>query len=376
MRYIHYRFIKIFFLVATFTFFNVSAGNSFGAVRSVSGYGATKKEAVVNGLIEAIRQIKGVKVDSEEVLKNNFAEIIKVKNGDKDDQLTLAEQQSRNIITKSKGLISSYKVVYIRKNEEGIGYEALLKVEIPVYKEPGLSADSRRKLVVMPFRANTSYFPFEERKVTPREASQILSQALISEFSQSRRFAVLDREFVNEILAEKKIITSPDASIKEQAKLGKVLGVDYMIVGTIKDAGFERYSREMKLTGQVQSGWYAHTMIDYRIILMATRQVKWANTVQVEMGPQDTPEIGAYGDPQKISELLFQTAAKSIAEEALGNIYPIQIVSGQDNGEYVLNQGGNGLSPGNSSMFLGEEEDCRSIYQGVSWLRRELGSGT
>ncbi|MDD2557297.1 MAG: CsgG/HfaB family protein [Desulfuromonas sp.] len=318
----------------------------FGEFRNVSGYGITPKEAVLNGLIEAIRQVKGVEVEVEEKLKSNFSETTNSNDGVREDRLVLKEQQSSDIFSKTNGAISSYKVLSVHKSSEGLGHEAHLEVKIPDYEMVGLSPENRRRLAVMPFRTNGQTYIFEDILVSPNEASRKVTQGLVTQFTQSRRFAVLDREFVEEFMAEKNIIISPDAPIEEQAKLGNVLGVDYMVVGTVNDAGYERYVGELKLTGQIQPGWYTHATVDYRIILMATRQVKWANTVRIEMSSQDTPELGQYGDPQQVRDALFEKVAQKIAEETLSNIYPVLVVSSLGNGTYVLNQGGAGIKIG------------------------------
>ena len=195
-----------------------------------------------------------------------------------------------------------------------------LNVEVHQYKAPGLPSDNRRRIAVLPFTGGKEF-----RKMVTRQVQEQLVQ--------SRRFAVLDREHEKEYRAEKSLWQSDDVSVAEKARLGQVLGLDYIVVGSIEKAGVHRWSTTVALTGEKENHVRTSARVRYQVIAVPTRQIKWSDTVSVTLN-----NVGSL-------EQASVATGKKISGELLENIYPLRVVA-SSNGQVILNQGGKTIRDG------------------------------
>lgn len=289
------------------------SGFCLGAVRTVevTASGLTKELAIEAGLIRAVSQVKGAEINSNALRVANQVKI----NGQTNTQIAISNVTQM----KTRGQIESYEVLDATCDEV---CEVQLSVAVPVYKTKGLSPDSRRKLVVAPFDGRYG---------------EVFSENLQSALVQSRRFAVLDRQHNAEYAQEKALLLSPDTALKEKVKLGQVLGLDYLIVGEVSysDNSFQSTS---SYTGESSYVHDVKTQVNYKVINLATRQIKWQDSATIEMEATDP------------------LTALSVSRDITSAIYPMKVVSSQ-NGYVILNQGGATVSVGeNYDLFkLGEK---------------------
>ncbi|HCD36883.1 penicillin-binding protein activator LpoB [Chlorobium phaeovibrioides] len=307
-----------------------------GAVTQVeiTGYGATRQEAIRDGLTEAIRQNNGVRISSGKEYQKNDVPLPWP--GDTLAVRPVGEMQlvGSDVRETSKGTVRQYRVMDERQLEDG-QWAARLLVAFTHYRSPGVASQNRRRIAVLPFQASQFSFMFGGREVPSDEISSRLSQRLVAELTQSRRFSVLDREYLSAYLQEKHLILSEDAADDELLKMGAVLGVDYMLVGTIAEAGERSSGVLIPMTGEQVQESSASLVVDYRIIVMATREIKWAGTETVAL---DKPTGGP--------DALCREAARMVVQHAMANIYPLQIVGSNAAGEVLINQGGITLQVG------------------------------
>ena len=108
------------------------------------------------------------------------------------------------------------------------------------------------------------------------------------------------------------------------------------------------------MTGETITTYSGSAQLDYKIILAATRQVKWSDSITLNFNDSGVRGLlSKYGSSQAgmTAEL-----AEQLVSSALSNIYPMRVVA--KNGKtVVLNQGGKTLKVGDklSVYFLGEE---------------------
>ena len=346
--------------------FSQDSSSNF-VVREVAGHGSTKEFAVVNGLIEAIRQIEGIDISSVRLLRNDFIEVMKTNNGEENDSSSFSAEQQSKILSKTKGRIKSYEIINFEKSNDGFGWNVFLRVEVSKYETPGIPPDNRRKIAVIPFKTAKKQFNYFKANTPSTEISSQLAQRLLTEITQSRRFSVMDREYMDEYLQEKNLILSPDASINELSKVGEVLGVDYLIVGNIIDATLIKKTYLIEITGESGTNYSASFIVDYRIIVMATRQVKWANTISLSFDNSDLLKIDPDLRQDNLGQVIITTAAKKIVYNAMDNIYPIRVVKVEQNSNtIILNQGGVSLAVGESLDVFSIGENVKDPYTGES----------
>ncbi len=194
--------------------------------------------------------------------------------------------------------------------------------------------------------------------------SEQFCQNLVSELTQTRRFAILDRDNIDAYAKEKKLILSGDAALEEQAKLGSVLGADYLIVGKIRNLECIQTTRYIDIIGANQTTTTAEFALDYRIITMATRQVKWSDSINLTLNDLVDADFEKYGE--NLATVLNNKAANRLVSNLIENIYPTMILKIKARGEMILNQGGRSVSEGDIFEIYSKGEKLIDPYTGES----------
>lgn len=307
-----------------------------------NGRGVTADEAINNAIAEAVRRINGTHVDARQSTSVR-TEGGSVSNAEGESaSFSYSERVDASVSTTARGAISSYEV--ISQNPGAHGVDVRIRARAPRYRAPGIDSGNRRKLAVIPFSSRLGQIEFFGSTYGEELAAE-LSQAILTQFVQSRRFAILDRESWGAIQNEQRILASALTPIEEKAKLGAMLGADYLVLGELLDAAGGMGVRTERLTGvqHVESG--GHIALSYRIVVPATGEIKFA----------DTLEIGVL-DPQGRA---FQSRTGALVEMskrlvgiATDRIYPIQVVNVSSPNSVVLNQGGATLSMGDRLILV------------------------
>lgn len=316
----------------------------------VSGYGVNRDEALQNALIEALKQTKGVSIDSKKAFAKKLKQTNASVNGENSRSMRVDSLSQSAVKEATKGLVNSYRIISSRQLSSR-EWEVRAVVKILNYKSPGLSVKNRRKIAIMPFYYGQESFSIEGKRYSGAKLSSLVNQALTSDITQSRRFAVVDRTYVQDMANELGLIASKHTSLSEKVKLGNVLGADYLLVGTIRSAGMRTDTQSNKLLGTTSSKRRAEFIVEYRIIVVGTSQIKWSDTAKAVIDLENTQS----------TEMALQNAIEkvtaSIANALLENIYPIRVIDNTDAQNIVLNQGGKTLHIGDKLdvMRLGKK---------------------
>jgi len=367
---------KIFIIIVNFILLpGLSSATEEISIIYVDGYGISQGVAIQNALIEAIKQTKGVEINSQKVFAKKIQEKSVSHKGGNSHEVKISAKHQSLVKEATKGLIHEYRVTdstKINTNE----WEVKLAVKLVRYKTPGISPKNRRKIAVIPFRNTTGSYLFQDKTIPSKEISRQLTQKLISEITQTRRFSVLDREYIEEYLQEKNIILSPDATLTEQTKLGEILGVDYLLIGTLTEANQKETPYTIQVTGESGVRVSATLNADYRIVVMATRQIKWSDTVNVTLDNDQLKRIVPGLNPTHIQSALLSEVAKQIVHKAMENIYPLKVVKKLPSGEIILNQGGITISVGETLDVFSRGEKIFDPYTKESLGTTETWVGT
>lgn len=359
----------IYFIITATILLNISYPYRLVAneeAREITSFGVSKKEAVANALIEAIQQVKGVKISGAEAIHSFVMEEDLTKKGVNEFTSSMQNSQAQDVLKQFQGVISSYEVINISEGLNGRGWEATVKVFVPVYKTPGISPHSRRKLAVIPFRTTKASYDFRGSQLASSEISRQFTQKLVTEITQTRKFTVLDREYMEEFLQEKNLVLSANAPTSEQMKIGEVLGVDYLVIGTVTDASLQRSAYKIPQLEETGYKDQATFIADYRIVVMATRQIKWSDSIALTLRTKELKKLVPNRNPQLIQQAVLNRAAEMIAQKAMENIFPIRVAQLQGNGQLILNQGGTTVDPGDLMDVYSPGKKVKDQYTGES----------
>jgi len=300
--------------------------------RETRGFGDTYQQALSSALLEAVRQVRGLEVGTEKTLKSTIIQSI-----DQDGVLIVGNDRvSENIYTQSQGWIKTYQILEVIKPEKKDGqWEVLALVTVPVYKG-ALKNDNRKTIAVLPFEIAYKEIMTKNTRIVVDDLSERVSEGILSELTQSRKFAVVNRSYDKHFDKERALLKSSKVSSAEASRLGQKLGADFIIVGKIHSLSLAK--TEHNFYGLKKFSFDANVSLFYSVIEAATEKAMWADTVDYRYSGEDETRI--------ISEFIAGLSG-SIVTNIMDVIYPVKILDlqGGEN-DILLNQGGKRLHVG------------------------------
>jgi hypothetical protein len=285
------------------------------------GTGSSARAAVYDAITEALGQVNGMQIASQ--TSHAIAEL-SVATNEGEDYLA-SEAFKQQVQTATKGIIKNYQVIALgQKSDDNDLWNAHIEVTIAKYQ---VSKQTQRlRMALVPFRIN----PHVSDSKKAAKFEQLFAQALVSYLTQTRKFAILDREFMKEQNLEHNLIQGSNFAVEEMARLGNQLGTDYIIVGAIDDVIDKRWTQTMKTTDKEFAMHQLGSQISYRIIDVATSQVLFSDMY-------DRSDKSRGKGPNYST--LARNAADSVGQKIINAIYPIVVTS--VHGKTVnLSQGG------------------------------------
>ncbi|MBW7988593.1 MAG: hypothetical protein FVQ84_01015 [Planctomycetes bacterium] len=332
-------------------------------VRQTKGQGVTREQAIDKALYQAVAQAKGIAVSSGRYdfgFQSSGVGIDTKDTGKSIEFDSVSVQAGGSTrLTDIAGWVKSYEVIDEQKIDDRT-YEVTIKAWVYDYEDP--EQTKRLKLAIMPIQTLYDSYRFGNYVPSAVEMSLKLSQQLSAGITQTNKFAVLDREYISEFAQNRNILISDDSPIEEKARLGQVLGADYMIVGTISNAGLKIKERASRAIGRAIREYEVDYVFDYRLIVAPTRQVKLADTVNIALERDQVRVLVKRWRPEDLDyremvDNLTARVAKQVIDSIIDRLYPIRIASKNITGQLIINQGGKRISKGSVlDVFVQGEE--------------------
>lgn len=339
---------------------------------SASGTGMTPGAAVNEALKSAIQQVNGTTVDARSANLNTFSQVtanLDVETADGSDSLkaTATVQGSHfaeQIVTQSKGVVSSFKVVKMTPPaSKGGVYTVDIAARIAKFKAP---ADSGKiKIVVAPLRSERSSFVIGGRAVPATEVLGALRQQIIDTLSQSGRFTVLDRQFEGELQNELDMIGAGKTVNTDFAKLGQALSADLVWVGVVNDLGYDKHVRKLQTSDRELVSYSGGWSVSQRMINLATRQILQSATIEGTAPSVAPTTLSAGVDEGATLRNMQADIVKRSTEAILLQTFPISVVE-RDGMSVVLSQGGNAVVQGGRYKIYLQGKEIKDPQTGQS----------
>jgi curli biogenesis system outer membrane secretion channel CsgG len=322
-------------------------------VKEVVGHGRNRDEAIKNALYRAVEQVRGVKVDSSKYEFGFRSSGVGI--GDNGPGQRRVEFDSVNVGTNGTvysteigGLIRSYNVLD-EKQIDPDNYEVTLQVSVYDYAVRGQTG--RVKIALMPAKTQQNSYTFLNQTISGDTLSSLFSQRLVAGLTQTNKFAVLDRESIDDFVREKDMLFSFDAPLGEQAKLAETIGADYLLVGTITQAKIQRIDRYLKAANYTTRKFKARFNFDYRLIDSATKRVVLASNAQKYLEDEQVRKLADEQNPEEwnpaqVRDAFITLVANDVIAAIIDRVYPISVAAVQDDGRVILNQGGQRMKNG------------------------------
>ncbi len=339
----------LFFIVFTVT---AKAGVEVQS-RVVEGVGVTEDAAVKRALAEAVMEIAGVELSSQlsssvEVVRANQSS---QSEGRMSNAVTAASTSS--MTSEAHGQIKSYSILGVRTLEDGL-INASVEVEVYTY-QPDVSSE-RKKIALTQTKVLSATRLFDVTRQA--EIRDMLDQAIESQLVQSRKFAVLTRRNLSDMSKELNLIASDSVNKAEKAKLGQMLGGDYILIPEIADANASFRTQTIQVTGQTKVTAEGGITLGMRVITAATGEIKFS----------DTYTASASQHPDSLG--LIQAVADAAVSDLVERIFPARVISTTKD-DFVINFGGDTVQEGALYRVFTEGEAMIDPYTGESLGARE-----
>ncbi|MEK9685437.1 MAG: hypothetical protein VW226_12880 [Rhodospirillaceae bacterium] len=331
------------FLTLTCITIPIAALNAQVSFRTVeaSGHGVTPEQAVDRALVGAITQVNGAAIASR--ARSSLASKTSVSDGKSSSISQKTFQET--IAKKTKGIVKSFEILSQEKPANSSLFRVNLSVTVATYKQSAQL--NRLRMAVVPFRIDPSI----SSRAASSKFEDYTRRGIENYLTQTRRFAIIDRSFISEqnkelnfLLGKEGSGNSPGGSpMEELARIGNRVGTDYLVTGVVEKAYSTNKIFKMQSTGQVIKTPQIGGRVTYRILDVASSQVKLAGTEKIH---RESGSLDSVAD----------ALSKQIGEKILNAIFPIFVLSIEGN-QVTLGQGGDTVKNGGiySLVRLGKE---------------------
>ncbi|MGB1087457.1 MAG: CsgG/HfaB family protein, partial [Alphaproteobacteria bacterium] len=284
--------------------------------RQVEGAGPSRNAAIQNALIEATRQLYGVSIQSVTSSESHSVVGMSETDGAAIDQTFYVDSLNRSIREQIGGpgkrpYISGYELLDVEEDDAG-QFVATIEVGYTKYKVPG-PANNRRRLA---FYGVTVDSDTVQNFVLADKAAVQIGDRFEEVMVQSRRFAMLERSGHDVVGTEKVYLKYHGASNAELARFGQTMGADYIVYGIVTSASFSQNAKTIEVTGQTIHSGTAKLEIAYKVVAVATHQIKWSTRLKETTSWRGQKGVGG------VRTQLAEKLAQKMADNLLENIFP------------------------------------------------------
>lgn len=203
-----------------------------------------------------------------------------------------------------------------------------------------LAAAARPTIAVLPFSIDKNVVITDGRSFvsgTIEDQTSLLTNELIHQLVATRKFDVLERSRVDDIVKEKEFQESDYASPEEAPKIAKLLGADYFVLGRIDDFDAESEQKTIPYSTQTYTQQEASIDLYLRVIDARTGRIVAAEKFDSEAKLRVNPNK----KNQNVVKQLVSQAAQDMVSRITNTVYPVK-VSKVDGKTLYLNRGADG----------------------------------
>ena len=321
----------------------------------VTATGINEMDAIMQAMVLAINQVNGTRVGG--------ITISVVRESVRDGKVTSAAELARAAVSITQGAVKSYEVLESGKEQAAPGKGAdpaqawRVRIRASVATYAAGAQLKRLRLTVVALRLPDA---LKQNPAAKKFASDF-TEKLETLLTQSRRFAMLDRQFAEAVDKELAQYTSTSFAPEETARIGRKAGTDYLVLGTLAKYEIVDQSVHMTMSDRTIPRKTARALIQLRLIDVATSQIKYAKNFETgDNTARTTGEAAA----------MLDGIAEKASSEIIASVYPIAIVAA-DAASVTLGQGGDTIKAGQRFQVFALGEALKDPYTGESLGRRE-----
>jgi len=320
-------------------------------VQEGKGIAPTRQEAIKRAIFEAVAKAKGISVGSGEYeySYDSASADIERKGSSKEIGFDAVSIRAKGSTAEMQigAFIKTYEVLEEKKIDAN-SYEVKVKAWIYDYQPPDKTG--RLRIAVMSPETLSSNYYFGNINISDNEIQRKIMHILNTKLAATNKFSILDRQYIDKIMQEKGLVWHGDASLEEKAKLGNLLGADYILTSVLTEAQITVKEKSLEAIGQTTREHEAKFKMDYSLIGAATSQIKFSDSVNLWLEyDKDVRKLVPKWQEDKIdyrllADELIKLAVSPIVDNIAGGLYPVRIAKILPQGQIAINKGGKNIA--------------------------------
>jgi curli biogenesis system outer membrane secretion channel CsgG len=246
-------------------------------------------------------------------------------------------------------------------------------VAAALLSSPVLAA--RPSVAVLPFSIDKNVVITDGYSVfsgTIEDQTTLLSNELIHQLVATRKFDVLERARLDDLIKEKELQETDYASPEEATKIARLLGADYFVLGRIEDLGAKTEEKAVPYSKRSYQQQEAFINLYLRVIDARNGRIVAAEKF-LSQAKLNNPKTG-----ETVGQKLLAQAAQEMVGRIVNTVYPVRVAKA-DGKTLYLNRGSDGtLKVGDVIAVFSQGESIRDQDTGedLGATETEVGRAT
>jgi curli biogenesis system outer membrane secretion channel CsgG len=324
------------------------ADTTFVEIQAI-GKAGTAEAAVRSAVLDALRRVNVSKVSAQPGMQQRFDSAL----ADLDRALsapgvsvTRMEAEARTL---SAGLVDRLKVLDQRKSADGATVDVTVLTAVALFDAKAASA-GKKTIAVVPFRSSSATYMFGASEIPAAEIARRLADRTTQALVQANVVTVLDRDFVDATVKERQFVEAYGKTPEELARFGRMLGADYLLVGSIENGGMVVNTQTVEASGYTFSQAFAGLSTSVRLLDVASGAIRWADSVTSSMSNGELN--GGAINPIEVVDRVTADVAADTTQGIVDSIAPIKVAL-VDGDAIWLNRGAGRLEAGQRLAIRG-----------------------
>ncbi|MCB0296772.1 MAG: hypothetical protein KDI38_03990 [Calditrichaeota bacterium] len=216
---------------------------------------------------------------------------------------------------------------------------------------PGLYAQKLEGL-----KKRVAVVDFEDRARYGHNIGRGIADMLVTSLVKSGKFSVIEREQLDAVLAEQGLGLSGAVTPQSAAQVGKLLGVELIVTGSVSEFGEKKSSIGGSIPGigGKLSSRKARSVVDLRLVNTTTGEIVMAETAEGESSSKSLDRVSFsdidFGNPTSWDQTILGKAARESVEKSVDMIekamkdipWSGKIIKANDDGTVYMKPGSEG----------------------------------
>lgn len=202
---------------------------------------------------------------------------------------------------------------------------------------PSLALAAKPTIAVLQFDVDKRAVIFGENYVSStvvEDKTNFLTGDLVTQLVKSRRFDVVERSRVDDLMKEQEFSDSGYISAETAVQMGKMIGADYFVMGKIEHLEAALEDKPVPYgKGKTQQEGVGEMVVSMRVVDSRGGKIVAAEKFNVKFTEKKVKSPGIF------VENLREQAAREIVSTVVERVFPLKVVS-VANGIAVINRGG------------------------------------